>query len=69
MNRAKQNPLITVKDIKPTKPYLKVDGVFNCGATKLNNQYILLLRVAESAVSDQDNIQDRKSTRLNSSHL
>jgi predicted GH43/DUF377 family glycosyl hydrolase len=56
MNRAKQNPLITVKDIKPTKPYLKVDGVFNCGATKLNNQYILLLRVAESAVSDQDNI-------------
>ncbi|VEU82420.1 glycoside hydrolase family 130 protein [Acholeplasma hippikon] len=57
MRRAKQNPLITIKDIKPTHPSLKVDGVFNCGATKYNNQYILLLRIAESAISEDGYIK------------
>lgn len=51
MNRAKQNPLITTKDIKPTHESLKVDGVFNCGATTYNGQTVLLLRIAESAKS------------------
>lgn len=52
MNRAKQNPLITIKDIKPTHESLKVDGVFNCGATTYKGQTVLLLRVAESAKSN-----------------
>src|SRR5690606_29546060 len=51
MNRAKENPLITIKDIKPTHASLKVDGVFNCGATTYNGQTVLLLRIAESAIS------------------
>lgn len=51
MTRANQNPLITTKDIQPTLPSLKVDGVFNCGATTYKGQTVLLLRVAESAVS------------------
>lgn len=51
MKRTNENPLITVKDIKPTNPNLKVDGVFNCGATKYHDKYILLLRIAESAIS------------------
>src|SRR5690554_4077148 len=51
MRRAKQNPLITPKDIKPTNKMLKVDGVFNCGAAKYNNQYLLILRIAESAIT------------------
>lgn len=52
MKRAIQNPLITIKDIKPTHKDLRVDGVFNCGATKYGNQYVLILRVAESATRE-----------------
>lgn len=50
MKRAHENPLITKEDIKPTADTLKVDGVFNCGATKYKDQYVLLLRIAESAI-------------------
>lgn len=51
MLRSKQNPLITPADVKPSKEYLKVDGVFNAGACKYNGEIILLLRVAESFVN------------------
>ena len=53
MHRAKENPLITIQDIKPSHPSLKVDGVFNCGATKYKDSYILLLRIAESAMTKE----------------
>lgn len=56
MIRAKENPLITTKDIKPSNPSLKVDGVFNCGATKYQDKYVLLLRIAESALTKKDYI-------------
>lgn len=48
MLRSEQNPLITPADVKPSKDYLKVDGVFNAGACKYNDEILLLLRVAES---------------------
>lgn len=54
MIRSIKNPLITVSDIKPSRSDFKVDGVFNAGATKYNGEVILLLRVAESFVEDEN---------------
>lgn len=51
MIRAIENPIITKSHIKPTSEHLKVDGVFNCGATIYQDRYVLLLRIAESAKS------------------
>ncbi|MGF7144139.1 putative GH43/DUF377 family glycosyl hydrolase [Anaerotaenia torta] len=48
MNRCTDNPLITPADIKPSNEHLKVEGVFNCGVTKYNDEVMLLCRVAES---------------------
>lgn len=48
MIREPKNPIIIPEDVKPSKDFLKVDGVFNCGAAKLGDEYILLCRVAES---------------------
>ncbi len=46
--RAAENPLLTVKDVKPSREDFSVDGIFNCGATKYGDEYILLCRIAES---------------------
>ncbi len=48
VKRCAKNPLITPKDVKPSREDFKVDGVFNCGVTKYNGDVILLCRVAES---------------------
>lgn len=46
LHRHSINPIITRKDIPEIKPDLiDVSSVFNPGAIKLNNKYILLLRV------------------------
>lgn len=48
MIREPKNPIICPADVSPSRDFLKVDGVFNCGAAKLGDEYILLCRVAES---------------------
>lgn len=48
MIREPKNPIITAADVKPTQDFLKVDGIFNCGAVKVGEEYLLLCRVAES---------------------
>ena len=48
MVREPQHPIMEAKDIKPSHDWLKVDGVFNCGAVKYKEEYLLLCRVAES---------------------
>lgn len=48
LSRRKENPLLTVGDVKPSRPDFKVDGIFNCGAAKYGSEYILLCRIAES---------------------
>lgn len=53
MIREPKRPIIIPADIKPSEDFLKVDGVFNCGAAKLGDEYILLCRVAESC-QDQE---------------
>lgn len=54
MRRESQNPIITTADVKPSQDFLKVDGVFNCGAAKLGEEYLLLCRVAESCAEPED---------------
>ncbi len=54
MNRHEKNPIIVPSDVKPSKEYLKIDGVFNAGACKFNNETILLLRIAESNNETKD---------------
>lgn len=51
-----KNPIITPKDVLATNEKNKVDGVFNCGAIKLDDEYLLLCRVAESIINKDDNI-------------
>ncbi len=55
MKRLKENPLITKDMIKPSYPFLQVDGVFNAGASIYDNKIILLLRVAESYIQKDEN--------------
>jgi predicted GH43/DUF377 family glycosyl hydrolase len=45
--RLAQNPLITPKDVRSSATDLEVVCAFNPGATRLGNEYILLVRVAE----------------------
>lgn len=49
--RYENNPIITPKDVKPSKPMMNVLGVFNCGVAEYNNEIILLMRVAENVIS------------------
>lgn len=49
--RSPQNPVIKPQDVKPSRDDFEVTGVFNTAATRLGEQVILLLRVAERPVS------------------
>lgn len=51
--RCSENPLLQIEDVKPSSKNFTVKGIFNCGATKYKDEYILLCRVAE-AVSCED---------------
>ena len=48
--RSKDNPLIEPKDIKPSRDDFEVIGVFNAAVARLQNEVILLLRVAEKPI-------------------
>ncbi|WP_270914626.1 glycoside hydrolase family 130 protein [Allofournierella sp. CML151] len=54
IKRCEKNPLICPSDVKPSRPDFKVEGVFNCGVARYNDQVILLCRVAESAVGTSE---------------
>lgn len=56
IKRCKENPLITVKDVKPSCEGFVVKGVFNCGVTKFNEEYLLLCRVAEAVETDDEDV-------------
>ncbi len=49
------NPLIVPYDVKPTQENFKVDGVFNAGVTRYNDEIILLVRIAESVITTNKN--------------
>jgi predicted GH43/DUF377 family glycosyl hydrolase len=50
--RSPENPIIGPKDVKPSRDNFEVVGVFNAGVTRLEDQIILLLRVAERPTSE-----------------
>lgn len=56
IKRCKENPLITVNDVRPSCEGFMVKGVFNCGATKYNDEYLLLCRVAEAVETDDEDL-------------
>jgi predicted GH43/DUF377 family glycosyl hydrolase len=49
--RSPDNPIIKPEDVKPSRDDFEVIGVFNAGATRLEDQIILLLRVAERPIN------------------
>lgn len=55
VSRCKLNPIITPKDVKPSRPDFKVECVFNAGVTRFGDEVLLLLRVAESAIAANSN--------------
>jgi predicted GH43/DUF377 family glycosyl hydrolase len=50
--RSPANPLIRPTDLQPSRSDFEVIGTFNAGATLLNNETVLLLRVAERPLSE-----------------
>lgn len=50
VHRAEINPIIAPEHVKPSRPDMEVIGVFNAGVSKLGDEVILLLRVAERPV-------------------
>lgn len=48
-HRADQNPILTPTMVPPSRPDLKVVGVFNPAVTRHEGHVVLLLRVAEAA--------------------
>jgi predicted GH43/DUF377 family glycosyl hydrolase len=52
--RLAQNPLLTARDVPPSQPALEVVSVFNAATAIIQDEVILLLRVAERPRSDVD---------------
>ncbi|MBN1561114.1 glycoside hydrolase family 130 protein [candidate division KSB1 bacterium] len=50
--RNQNNPILTTKDLEPTFDDSRVVGVFNPGACKFGDEYILIARVAASCVQE-----------------
>ena len=54
--RSPHNPIITPKDIKPSRPDFEVVCTFNAGVIRHDDDVLLLIRVAEIAKSDNDQV-------------
>ncbi len=57
MVRSKQNPIINLNDVTPSMEGFEVIGVFNAAVARLQDEIILLIRVAERPVNDRDDIE------------
>ena len=55
--RSEKNPIIKPEDITPSRPDLKVIGVFNCAVTRFNGEVLLLMRVAEKPINDNKDLE------------
>ncbi|MCA9893146.1 MAG: glycosidase, partial [Anaerolineae bacterium] len=56
LTRHAANPLISPKDVKPSRLDWNVIGTFNAGACTYKDEILLLLRVAERPISSDENI-------------
>ena len=54
--RWSDNPIIEPKDVKSSRSDFEVIGVFNAGVTRLGDEIILLLRVAERPISTHPDV-------------
>ncbi len=54
--RHSNNPIITPMDVVPSRSDFIVECVLNAGVTIYNNEVILLLRVAERPIQDQEDV-------------
>lgn len=52
MIRYSGNPLITPQDITPSRPGFKVECAFNAGVTRVGDEIIMLVRIAESVIPE-----------------
>ena len=50
--RLEENPILTAHDVKPSLPTLEVVSVFNAATARVDDEIILLLRVAERPRTD-----------------
>lgn len=55
--RSPENPIITPDQITPSRSDFEVIGAFNTAATRLGDEIILLLRVAERPISSHPDIE------------
>ncbi|MCL6518222.1 MAG: glycoside hydrolase family 130 protein [Armatimonadetes bacterium] len=55
--RYPENPLITPKDVPPSRSDFEVACAFNAGVAEYKDEIILLLRVAERAVGDENTVR------------
>lgn len=56
IDRFEQNPLITPEDVAPYHKGFEVIGAFNASVAEYNGEILLLMRVAERPISDDENI-------------
>jgi predicted GH43/DUF377 family glycosyl hydrolase len=54
--RSPNNPIIGPKDVKPSRDDFEVIGTFNAGVSRLGDEVILLLRVAERPISQHPEV-------------
>jgi predicted GH43/DUF377 family glycosyl hydrolase len=54
--RSPHNPVIGPEDVKPSGDDFEVIGVFNAGATRFEDEIILLLRVAERPINTNPDV-------------
>jgi predicted GH43/DUF377 family glycosyl hydrolase len=54
INRYQENPILSVRDVKPSQVGFVVKGIFNCGVAKYKGEYLLLCRVAEAIESTKE---------------
>lgn len=54
--RYENNPIITPKDVKPYHENHEVIGAFNAGIAEYNGETLMLLRVAERPISEDEDI-------------
>ena len=57
VDRYPENPLITPADVPPSSPGFEVICAFNAGVARYQDEIILLMRVAEKAIGDEDMIR------------
>ena len=55
--RSTDNPIIKPSEIKPSRDYFGVVGVFNPAAIQVNGETVLFLRVAEEVLGSKDKIR------------